>query len=250
MGLSLYACQAKKEGCIEPTARNFDAEATKNCCCDYFSYQLGIDHKWNGTADFELNKKYIDANNDTFKVNFFDFFLSDIILKDANNLSLGTNDKENLLTKNGSTISLTPSYGKVNISVRTILFGDRAQIGSSSRLSFKIGLNSILEDISYTDLASNHALKASRLYDTTQKEWIYQNLKIYYNDNRDSIELKIKTPISMDIPFAQTFTADEDLAPRIKIDYAILFGGISFKNDSPALIEQKIQQNWINAVSK
>lgn len=74
--LFLSGCYQPKEGCLDLSATNFDANADKDCCCTYPQLRLNITQRY-GANPFTENGLYLDAANHPFYLRNVSYYLSD-----------------------------------------------------------------------------------------------------------------------------------------------------------------------------
>lgn len=257
--LLLTACQEKVEGCMDPRAINFDPEADtpSETGCEYYQLEL----EWQHYAQ--------NAPNDTFR---FGNWISD----DAGEAFYL--DRCNWL---GSEVRLTPVGSNIPVSspARVFLYKNDGSVeeaednfflmfldnfsadatgwntlGDFNQLSFKIGVDPTFQIVNPSRTTiEGHPLSATAfpyLYDSTTTAFSTLELVVVQptNGNR-RIEIRLDDVFDFTFPYTIGVEDGQNIPIRIRLDYDILFTGISFSNDTVAAIENKLRQNIPSAFS-
>lgn len=107
--ISLTGC--KKEGCIDPTANNYDADATKDDgSCTYdpttAAFSLRFNHLFNGNT-FSLGQEFTNAEGRKFNLSLAKFYVSGLkMTEDGATTPTSFDDKYLLVSGDNSTYSL------------------------------------------------------------------------------------------------------------------------------------------------
>lgn len=249
------ACYRGKEACLDPSARNFDAEADRNCCCQYYRLQIKLQHlmEMNGdTLPFAFGNAYLDAAGDTFRVTALPFLLSDLRLVRADGSEMGVRGRILLETANGA-VEVPNSFVIADAGTLVADFGDVSDLGSFERLRFYVGLPA---NINQTDgnLPAEHPLSA------LNTRGLYRSIDEGYTFFRPDVRIGADTSntlfpvygnaslVAIDLPFAQTYALLDGMDARLDVDifYSTLFSGISFQQDDSATVANKLLANTPN----
>lgn len=242
--LTLNACGTKTEGCTDPSARDFNAAADKDCnCCKYFQLQM----KWNlfmsrfESESFAFGDTLQDAAGNDFQVLACPFYISDWRLVSLDNREIGP--KSNNL-----------NCGLVQPSKFIYDFGDVAELTTVNRVRFNVGLNATLNHGDVTDYATTTALGNRSMYLSADDGYIFMlpqvvigvdtfTFPISGDANLTAIELPLRSDFEM--------SGDKDNTINVSVNYRKLFSGVDFATDTAndaAVLKQKIIQNLSNEV--
>jgi hypothetical protein len=245
------SCATKIEGCTEPLARNFDAEADKNCCCTYYQLQWSMRHFVADTNQvLQLSSPFTDAQGTILTPQRLDFLISDVELVDANGVAWSVQDSLQTNLRDGSLLSFPNSFATLNPNGLIYKFGKFAQFGEYSILRFRVGLGALAAQIDGQEVSpATHPLGISAsplMYDSTNN--IYNNYQlILANVNADTTYTLISTEsVVADIAVAISVRDGADTNIFIDVFYSRLFDGIDWAQDSETVVKAKIRQNLPN----
>jgi hypothetical protein len=141
--LLFTACYQPQEGCLDLAATNFDANADKNCCCNYPALQLNITQNY-GSTTFKEGSIFQDAGNAFFVLKNVSFYLSDFTVT-QNGQSYSVLDTVTLWTKPTGAITpvrrlFTDDFLLVRRSSVNNEIGVFRQEGSFDGIRFRLGL--------------------------------------------------------------------------------------------------------------
>ena len=249
--LCYTACQQKVEGCMHPRAKNFNPEADENTGCDYYKMTLEMQHFADSLPNdtLLLGDTLFDIDNNAFYLNSMSILCSGAHLSDVNSgteytgeeyIYLFNSNNESFLIEDNFFI-VTPGTYSFNISSWT-------ELGEFDSLHFHLG---VPPSIANTDPSrvteSNHPLSTSAItymYDSTSTSYLSCNMEIFEVNSGDEHSFHFFDYININLPYTISVEDGEDVPIRLKVDYHVLFEGISFNNDSHSVIKSKIAQKF------
>ena len=241
-------CATKIEGCTEPLARNFDAEADKNCCCTYYQLQWSMRHFASDTTQpLLLNSAFSDAQGTILTPQRLDFLISDVQLVDANGVAWSVQDSLQTNLRDGSLLSFPNSFATLNPNGLIYKFGKFARFGEYSILRFRVGLGALAAQIDGEVVSpTTHPLGIAAspiMYDSSSN--IYSSYQLaLLNVNADTTYLLGSTEsVVVDIAVEISVRDGADTNIFIDVFYSRLFDGIDWAQDSETVVKTKIRQN-------
>ena len=251
--LFLNSCQQPTLGCLDVKATNFDVTASDQCtdnCCSYPFLKLQVDHLW-GTEKFSLNKKYA-FGTDSIEFLSFQMYLSDFQLTTSNNKITTVIDSVALFQIKDTIKALSnfTLMGKNNGFEFNIGKFDKPD--KYTKVKFQIGLNDIVNKTIASKMPSSSPLsiKADSMYINASNTYIFNKLIIARKNTKDTLQLFITTPSTIDLSIVKTlsFTEGFDAAIPLRINYLQFLNGVDLskpQND----IKAKIVSNTAAAFS-
>ncbi|MDC0230435.1 hypothetical protein OAK19_00580 [Aureispira] len=250
------ACQIKVEGCMHPKAKNFNPEADEDVGCDYYEMILELQHFADSLPNdtLLLGDTLFDADNNAFYLNSMSILCSGVHLSDINsNTEYKGAEQIVLFGANNEAISIednffigAPGTYSHNISAWT-------ELGEFDSLHFHLGIpSSIINTDPSRVTENNHPLSTSAIkymYDSTTTSYLACNIVVFEVNSGNEYTFEFFDYIRVNLPYNITVEDGEDVPIRIRVDYQILFEGISFNNDSHSVIQSKIVQNFPLAFS-
>jgi hypothetical protein len=251
--LFLNSCQQPTLGCLDVKATNFDVTVSDQCtdnCCSYPFLKLQVDHLW-GAEKFSLNKKYAFAG-DSIEFLSFQMYLSEFQLT-TNTNKIATVIDSVPLFQIKDTINALSNFtlmGKNNGFEFNIGRFDKPD--KYSKVKFQVGLNDIVNKTIASKMPSSSPLsiKADSMYLNASNTYIFNKLVIARKNTKDTLQLFITTPSTIDISIVKnlSFTEGFDAAIPLKINYLQFMSGVDLskpQND----IKAKIVSNTAAAFS-
>ena len=243
------SCYQDIEECLDPLSKNYELSADVACkaCCLYPDLSIGITHAY-GSENYSLNKMYVDAVGDTFTIADQAYFFSEIKFNDTQAQML-----ENLTFKQftigGAVKPFPTNYCLLRSTPIECIAGSAKFAGPLTSLQFLVGLRDDLTKLDSISVATDKNLSRREiLYSGNEYKTAYFNIK--------TTDGMVKTVyITEDIPISLTTNNPPINKPgttiqyKIKLDYAVLFQGIAFKNEGIESIASKITANFKNALS-
>jgi len=159
LSLSLAACFEPKEGCLDISAINFDANADDDCCCEYPRLVLSVNQVYD-TLVFFNDGLYPDDNAHLFRIKSIAFYLSDFqVFRNAE--SFRVSDTLTLRTLVGTDTSsqlFTNDFLLVRRSPIDYLVGTFRPDGVFNELSFRLGLSEDAQKVLPNKAPARHPL--------------------------------------------------------------------------------------------
>lgn len=163
LALTPSACTDKIEGCLDVDARNFRADADRNCCCEWPEAFLQVSHKM-GDDIHEPGLEYTNLSGQSYRllnagllcadfiIHFEDGQESPIILK---NITLTLPDNQTLEVPNDVVV--------ITRSTATLKIGEFIGNGRATHLSFQVGLPDNLKNKAPEFWPADHPLRLNAL---------------------------------------------------------------------------------------
>jgi hypothetical protein len=250
--LTLVSCYRGSEGCLDPRARNFDAEADRDCCCLYYRLQAELGHLFvqNGdTLPFVLGQPYSTDAGDTITAVSLPFLLSDLRLVRADGSEMRVANTLALQTANGPAV-VPNSFVVADPGTLLADFGDVSALGTFERARLYLG---VFPGANHHDgnLPASHPLSALHprgLYRSEAEGHTFLRPEIrLFGDTlaRTYALYGDARTVALDLPLPQPLVLADGMDARIglRIVYSALFAGISFRNDPPETIVDKLFAN-------
>jgi len=242
------------EGCKDPLASNFDPEADKNCCCQYYQLKFEIDHSIDSLGtDFNLLSAYPDADINFYQVKSSAILISSISLINRSGESFSVIDKIELPLSSGGSELFTNDFNVIKPGTFINSIGGFSSFGNFERLKFLVGLNNSASRANALEIYDNtnplSYLNTNTFFDANSNTFNYGKWEIINTNTSDTSFYKIADTVWIELPINVVAKDGFDTRIPLRLNYSILFDGISFSNDSQTLIEQKIKNNLRNAFS-
>ena len=242
------------EGCKDPLASNFDPEADKNCCCQYYQLKFEIDHNVDSLGtDFNLLSAYPDADLNFYQVKSSAILISSISLINRSGESFSVIDKIELPLSSGGSELFTNDFNVIKPGTFINSIGGFSSFGDFERLRFLVGLNNSASRANALEIYDNtnplSYLNSNAFFDANSNTFNYGKWEIINTNTSDTSFYKIADTVWIELPINVVAKDGLDTRIPLRLNYSILFEGISFTNDNQVLIEQKIKNNLRNAFS-
>ena len=242
-----FSC-AGIEGCIDPIAKNFDAEADKNCCCQYYQLRFDIDHSIDsfGTA-FNLMNYYTDAAGAAYQIKSSALLISEISLIKADGTAFQISDSILTTLQNGSSSWLRDDFIYLKPGTFISNIGGFINIGDYSKVRFLVGLNGTATESDGAVLASQHPLSASNgFYDGISRRYRSGRWEIIKNIS-DTTVYELSDTVWVELDYSVSCRDGFDTAVPLGFNYNTLVQDIVFANDDSLTVLQKLKTNIRNA---
>jgi hypothetical protein len=262
------ACYEPQSGCLDVNAVNYDFSADENDAaeCIYPELRLRFDHVYS-YADTTVSLRprdtfYLDEAGNPFRLNRFEFLLSDVRLELADGSTVEVEDEITIFLEmdDGRVVetSVTDNFafGTINSS-SSLTIGTARESATVAGLQFFVGVagqaNQAVPDsfpithplglsdsLIYFNRDSGYVFQLIELFrDTAATDTIPELLRIGTNDNITFIDLPVGAEKSPGFHFQLT----------LQIDYRKWLEGINVATDSEAVLAQKIVSNTAEAFS-
>jgi len=246
--LSFAACSADVEGCTDPIARNFNAEADADCCCEYYQVQLQCRHFARDTAEaLQLGGAFFDPQGNALRADALQLLLSDIQLIDYDGIAFPIEDSLLFDLRDGAQLRLPNDARALTPESVRLKMGKFSRTGDYAALRLHVGLSTSAANIDATALPSaTHPLASTAspvFWDSTQQRY-NSYLFAFYDAQRDTTyTLTDSSRISVDIPVEISVRDGADITVNIDISYMQMLYNVDLLLDSPATLRSKIADN-------
>jgi hypothetical protein len=250
--LALQSC-SRVEGCNDPIARNYDAEADKNCCCEYYKLRFNVEHQVNDSTSLAYLTRYADALGDSFEVKFASLLISEISLIDATGNAFFIEDSVSVPLINGSNSWFLDDFIAIRPGTFINEVGSFTKFGSYSKIRFLVGLegeavNADGLDISDTKLplSANHS---STHYNQPSNVYWFSRWEIIRPTLSDTLRFGVRDTVWVELNYPSMVVDGTNTDIPITVNYLDFFNTISFLNDDSTTVVQKLKINTRNAFS-
>lgn len=246
--LGAQACTTRVEACMDPVARNYNAEADDDCCCTYYQLQWTVRHFARDTSELlQLNSPFTDPQGQILTPLRLDFLISEVELVDANGVAWPVQDSTYLFLRDGSAAYVQGGLGVLNPNGIIYKFGKFAHWGEYVALRFRIGLTAPASEVDGERVTpTTHVLSASAsptMYDSINNVYNHYNL-VLDNVNADTSYVLRSSPTTIvEIPVELSVRDGADTNISLDIFYSRFFDGVQWGIDAPADIANKIMTN-------
>lgn len=242
------SCQKNVEGCTNPIASNYNAEADTDCCCEYYQLQISARHWGSDTATaIAWGTTLADASNDSFVPLRAAFLISNIRLVNTQGIEFGVEDSLSATLQNGTSITIEDNFATLASSSFIYELGKFSHLDTFDRLRFTVGLVAPATQIQPSSISeSRHPLSSTAsvsMYDTLAQQFDAQQLAVTFPNTTDTVTYKLTDTIQIDLAYSVRAIDGADTNIRLDILYWKLFAGINFRTDSNATIRTKLLQN-------
>lgn len=243
----LTACRTTEEGCIDPTARNFNASADKDCkCCTFYKAQLITQHyALNSNDSFIIDATFFDPQNTALIAKKAVLLISDLQLIDMDGNLHSIEDTINAEFMNGVYANLPNSFGIASPTQSILDMGKFYKPGIYKGFRFKVGLTQAAREINRTTVRpTTHVLGTAATLSTfdslSMQQYSYM-LDIVKGQDTFQLKSTVLQEIELigDIEIRDRFDANVSMS----ILWARLFENIDWDNDSINTMQQKIDNN-------
>jgi len=256
--LSFSACTTKVEGCMHPRAENFSPEADqdKNDVCEYYQLELQMQHfpSTLSPGSFKFGHWLYDADNEPFYLTTMKILAGELhLVKASNGDEIKSPESAPFYNSNS-----TPTYAEDNFFISTLEsyaanIADWTALGDFDRIRFHLGIPEAIRKTSPALVKEqNHPLSTSAsvyMFDSTSMSYLTAQIVVVQPNYGEVLTLDFFDYIPIELPYLATVQGGADVPIRLQLDYLVLFNGISFTNDSPSIIKDKIRQNFLTAFS-
>jgi hypothetical protein len=243
---------------MHPRAENFNPEADedKNNSCNYYQLQLEMQHYANTSPGdtLKFNDWLYDANNDSFRLNTMKILAGELhLVKASNGDEIKSPESTPFYNSNS-----TPTYAEDNFFISTLESYSTnitgwTELGDFDRIRFHLGIPEAIRKTSPALVAEqNHPLSTTSnvyMFDSTSMGYLTAQIVVFQPNPDTTFTFDFFDYIPIELPYTVTVQDGINIPIRLRLDYLVLFNGVSFTNDSPAIIKDKIRQNFPTAFS-
>lgn len=242
------------EGCNDPIAKNYNAEADKNCCCEYYQLRFNIEHTAGGIGTtFAYFTAYLDAMGDNYEVKTASILISKVELLTASGEAVGIHDSIFIPLVNGTNSWLRNDFSALRPGTFINDIGNFVELGSYAKIRFLVGLEgdaTTTDGLDITDtqhpLSSGHS---SGHYDQETNTYWYERWEVIRPSTADTLRFGLRDTLWVELNYPITVTDGNNVNIPLQIDYLHFFENVSFANDDSITIVQKIKDNTRDAFS-
>lgn len=232
---------------MQPSARNFNPEADKDCCCQYFQLQLELEHSSDTAGNsLNLNSPYLDDFGTAYIPTDLQLLISRPRLVDNLGQEHGIQDSAIYTLWDNSRMALWNGPAVLNPNNRTVQLGRFDRAGRYERLRFELGLPTAWEQVNNSLLPSGHPLRNAALYSDSLRRYYSHSLSLILPNIQDTFTLILQENNLIDLPIDLLVEDGRNASIGLRIGYLDLFSGVDFARDDRASIRQKIRDNTPN----
>lgn len=258
ISLFFIQCGANEEGCLDPSATNYDPSVDVNCCCEYPTLALRITHKADSLT-FNYNTPYLDDNGNVFTISSWRLYISDFELVRADETSMTVTDSIaiSLMDDNGNfyTQYTKDNFALIEKSTFKYTFGNINETGNFVKVRFKVGVSVPANHGLADNLVSSHplGLQADSMYWNMIDGYIFNKIKVVTDtaaNTTKTFEVGFDSNlVTVEIDTAINVSKGENITINLDLNYLNFLDGVKFQQDSDAAILQKIVANSATAFS-
>lgn len=244
---ALVSC-AGEEGCTDPLAKNFDPEADKNCCCQYYQLRFDIDHSTDtfGTT-FGILNYYNDAAGDPYQIKSSALLISDVSLLKADGTAYNVSDSILTTLQNGNSSWLRDDFLYLKPGTFISNVGSFVNFGDFNKIRFLVGLSGIAAQSDGNALASSHPLSSSNaFYNAVNGTYRTGRWEIIKNVT-DTTVYELSDTVWVELDYSISCRDGFDTVIPLGFNYSTLMQDIVFVSDDSLTVLQKIKNNVRNA---
>lgn len=242
------------EGCNEPLAKNYNAEADKVCCCEYYQLRFDMAHVSDaaGTA-FSPLAPYSDADGHVYQVKSAALLLSSVSLIRSDGTSAEVGDSILLPLQSSTSEWFADDFSLLLPGTFINKIGSFTHFGPYEKVRFLVGLAGNAATTKGEDLSdATNPLAASNstaMYDSNSDAYNFGRWEIIKSTLSDTTFYVLRDTVWVELPYNVTAFDGVDTRIPIQFNYTRLFDGISFVNDDSTTVVQKIKNNTRHAFS-
>ena len=249
--LFTLSCYTRKEACLDTYATNYDVSADDQCdngCCTYPGLMVEVEKKA-GDSLFMVNDTLVNSLGQKFRILDLRCYFSDFSL--FQNQGIKTKIIE--LISNSDKSVIIPDDMKIwrwadpAFSVGTVKI-----YGRLDSLIFYLGLNSVMNNTTFTNLPSTHSLLTENALKDEAGNVVFMTLRcVRFFNKSDTINISISksnSPFKFAISKPITTQKGDDILYKLKADYHVLMKDVDLKLPVSS-IENGIKNNINSFIS-
>lgn len=260
MALCWSACDETVEGCAQPRAFNFNAEADVNADCVYYQLELQWQHySTTQPGDSFLPQRFLtDAAGDSFFVEEVRLLGSKLYLTKVGSSSPTTSPESILLsTTNNGDQNIADNFFGIRLEQYAATAGSWIELGDFDLLTLQLGLDTTLIGngprrfsnarrpvLPISGNLNFHPLGEGAdpfLYDSTYNRYPTLHMTVVQTDTT-VITVQTDAVVPFSFPYTVTARDGENVPIRLRLDYDQLLQGIRWDADS-SIISNQLSQN-------
>lgn len=243
---------------MHPRASNFNPEADedKNDICNYYELTLQMQHYANTLPDdtLKFGNWLYDANNEPFYLSTMKLLAGELhLFRTSTGEEVKSIESAPFYNSNGTPTNVEDNFFICTPESYDAEIAGWTELGDFDRMRFYLG---IPESIRKTSPAlvkeQNHPLSTTAtkyMFDSTSMSYLTAQIVVVQPNSGNTLGFDFFDYIPIELPYAISIQDGVDIPIRLRLDYLALFNGISFSNDSPTIIKDKITQNFPTAFS-
>jgi len=248
------ACVEPVDGCLDIEATNFNPVADDDCCCIYPQLVLGLAYRA-GDEAFSPETVYTDAAGTAFQIRKVVFYLSDITLKQNNQLIRSSDSLLVLYRDMDEVLDSVYLFTNVLLINRTAFsanLGTFREGGIFTAVQLRFGLDDPLNFSAFNDYPVRHplALQLDSMHTGSISEGYYfLKMDIFLPDTEEVINLAIKGAQNSQLyefPVNIESKTGFDRRVNLQIDFLSWVNGVDFANMNKEQITNLVIQNTEN----
>lgn len=252
--IGINACQPPVEGCTNPRAVNFNAEADENVGCNYYQLVLEMQYRDNGGNVFNYGNTLTDADGSPFVVNSMPILTSQYhLLETTSGEEASSVERLDVITASSNRVNVEDNFAILKPDAATVPAAGWATLGTFDQLEFSVGIPDNIRNGNPSKVEEQgHPLSTSAssyMYDSMVAEYTTSFVNITLPNTGQNITFSLFGQNTVSLPYAARAEDGQDVQIRLQLNYEALFDGVSFTNDPEVIIKSKIEQNFANAFS-
>ncbi len=245
------ACSVE-EGCTDPQARNYNPEADRYCCCEYYNLRLKINHSAD-TSSFAYLTSYADAQGNTYEVRSVSILVSQIQLMDSLGQYFGISDSINIPLITGGVIWLPDDFSIIRPGTFINEIGSFIHLGAYRKIRFLVGLDETASKARAADIVNTQQVlsagHSAGHYNSSSNTYRFLRWEISRPVSTDPFRYDLSDTVWIELDYPIGVVDGIDTEIPIRVDYSRFFQGVSFADDDSLTIVQKIKNNTRDAFS-
>lgn len=256
--LSFTACTKKVDGCMHPRAENFNPEADedKNDACNYYQLTLAMQHYASTLTNdtLKLGNWLYDANNEPFYLSTMKILGGQLhLVKTGTDEEIESPESAPFYNANGTPIYVEDNFFISKLEDYSYNIAGWTELGSFDRLRFHLGIPDAIRATNPSLVTEEkHPLSTTAstyMFDSTSMSYLTAKMVVVQPNSNTTLTFNFFDYIPIELPYVINVVDGINTPIRLRLDYLTLFNGISFTNDSEAIIKDKISQNFLTSFS-
>ena len=257
--LLMSGCYDEKEGCLDPTALNFDVSADKGCCCEYPKLKLKLKYLENDSTSFSKLNYFKDVGGDVYQIASFSFFISHLEVKEVGGDWIDAEDSTAhwVYGAQGTPEDVLMSSNVVLVKSNLLDydFGDFVDFGSFDSVRFEIGMDELQKTVIPDSLPKGHALAVGddsmwvspKVF--LQQKWVIVTDTTLANYQLDTFKVSAPNiPITLGYTVPFVVQKGKDYKLELAITVPKWLDSIDWQGDRAQIID-KLGENSVFAIS-
>ena len=242
----------REEGCLDPSASNYDPSVDRNCCCEYPVLSARI-FRTLGDRTYGPDSSFTDAGGNEIRILELRSYLSRIGLVTENDAVVNVSDSISIMTINNTQQIFRDDFVKIAPDQNLYQVGTIIADGPLKAIQLDVGVEESVNHSDPNSYPSDHPLSIQS--DSMHINQIdgYKFMEIDLLVNGDSINYFIfgdENLVSNEINYSTTVTKAFDIELELEMDLEKLTSGIDFVADPVNTIQEKTVNNLSSTFSQ